>query len=99
MTRKRRPKLKPVPTASLRSPRTAPQGRLKLIADGGAYVVEPLDDWPPNYDRMCFDPDEVVPPGERARLVRSVVGDDEEAFFDEMRRWRDDGWRREDQPF
>ncbi|WP_157487115.1 polysaccharide deacetylase family protein [Leucobacter salsicius] len=99
MTRKRRPRFTPVPTASPRSPRTAPQGRLKLVADSGADVIEPLDDWPPDYDRMCFDPDEVVPAGERAQLVREVVGDDDAAFFETMRSWQADGWRRGDTPF
>lgn len=99
MTRKRRPRFIPVPATIPRDPRTAPQGRLQLIADGGADVIEPLDDWPPDYDRLGFDPDEVVPPGERAQLVREVVGDDDAACFESMRSWQADGWRREDQPF
>ncbi|MBL3681996.1 hypothetical protein D3229_06560 [Leucobacter aridicollis] len=62
-------------------------------------MVRSFDDWPPDYERLGFDPEEVVPPPERAQIVREVVGDDDTAYFEAMRGWRDDGWRRGDAPF
>ncbi|MGO1735868.1 MAG: hypothetical protein ACTHZ9_06050 [Leucobacter sp.] len=100
MTRKRRtPRFTPVDSSAPPERRTAPQGRLTLVSDGGVEVVRSLGDWPPDYDRLGFDPDEIVPPAEREQIVREVVGDDDAAFFEAMRGWQADGWRRGDAPF
>ncbi|WP_440312753.1 hypothetical protein [Leucobacter chromiireducens] len=100
MTRKRgTPHFTPVDNTAPPERRTAPHGRLTLVADDGVAVVPDYDDWPPDYERLGFDPDEVVPPPERPQIVREIVGDDDAAYFEAMRGWRDDGWRRGNAPF